>query len=94
MSRAPTICVPGVFTQIYFSQSLVGYLLVQMTGLDQAVTYDVYQSSPPFYFRNTLTFSGGAGSGGDTLLKIGPGALSVNLWVMPTTRCGMLCSSL
>lgn len=94
MSRAPTICVPGVFTQIYFSLSLTGYLVVQMTGLDQTVTYDVYESVPPFYFRNTLTFSGGNGSGGTTFLKIVPGALQVNLWAMPTTRCGMLCSSL
>lgn len=94
MARGATICPPGVFTQIYFSTSLTGYLLVNMTGLDQTVTYDVYESAYPFYFRNTLTFSGGGGSGGNTLLKIGPLALGVNLWVRPTLRAGMLCSSL
>lgn len=94
MGTRPIICPPGAFTRIYAAVALTGYLWVEMTGLDQTVTYDVYESAPPFYFRNTLTFSGGSGSGGSTILKIGPGAVEADLLVMPTTLCFMRCSSL
>jgi hypothetical protein len=93
MSLSPTVCPAGVFTNIYSSTSMTGYLLVSMNGFDQTVAYAVYESSPPFYFRNTLTFAGGSGSGGPTYLKIGPGAVQVYLWVMPTTAAAMLCIS-
>jgi len=91
MAPGPTFCAAGVFTRVYDSFAGIGYIWVGMTGPNQTVTYDVYESAIPFYFRNTLTFYGGPDG---TLLKIGPLAVSAQLWVNPTLACGMSALSL